>query len=399
MPEPAPRTVAVVGTGVAGTTAALTLRKEGFEGRIVLIGDEPHEPYRRPPLSKDLLRGDVPPERARLKPSSAWAEQGVELLTGTAVTGLDASALHFADGSRLPCDRLLLATGARPRTLPRAAGLDRVHTLRTLDDLPALRGDLASGGPLLVVGAGLVGLEVAATARQAGCEVTVLEAADRPLGRVLPPVLGRAVADLHRANGVRVHTGVGLRSLARHGDTLVATGHDGTEWTAAAVLVAVGTVPETALAERAGLAVADGIVVDRYGATGVPHVYAAGDVARRPDPVLGGLHRVEQWNHAQEHGAAVAANMLGGRRPFDAVPWGWTDQYGVVLQFCGHPAVGDDIAVDGDPGGFDFTAVVRRDGRPVGGVAAGRPAGFRALRGLVAEHSVAGHGLPAAAPA
>ncbi|NBM14185.1 FAD-dependent oxidoreductase [Streptomyces sp. GC420] len=388
MSEILPRTIAIVGTGVAGTTAALTLRKEGFGGRIVLIGDEPEEPYQRPPLSKNMLRHSARPEAARLKPTSTWAEQDIELLTGTKVTGLDADALRLADGSQLPYDRLLLATGGRARTLPQAVGLDHVHTLRTLGDVAALRADLQPGGPLLVVGAGLVGLEVAATARAMGCQVTVLESSLQPLGRVLPARLRQEVMELHRAHGVRIHTDVRLERLDRHGDTLVATDHEGTLWEAQTVLVAVGMTPETTLARQAGLDLADGIVVDAYGTTSAPHIYAAGDVACHPDAILRQRVRIEQWNHAQEHGAAVAVNMLpGNHRPYDAVPWGWTNQYGVNLQICGHPAQADELIVQGGLTDFDFAAAAYRSGRLIGGIAAGRPVDFRALRRLVAEHS------------
>ncbi|MFD1662526.1 NAD(P)/FAD-dependent oxidoreductase [Streptomyces caeni] len=393
MPETTPRTIAVVGTGIAGTTAAITLREEGFDGRVLLVGDEPHAPYRRPPLSKDFLKRAVPAERIRLKAPAVWQELDVELRTGTAVTGIGDGALELADGSRQPYDRLLLATGGRARTLPYAAGHDHVHTLRRLGDVPALRADLESGGPLLVIGAGLVGLEVAASARSMGVDVTVVEAAPEPLRRVLPAHLRRAVLELHRAHGTRVHTGVAIKHLVRRGGTLVATAHDGRSWQAHTVLVAVGILPQTALAARAGLEVDDGILVDAYGATSRPHVFAAGDVARCPDPLLGRRVRNEQWNHAQQHAAAVARNMLGAATPFTAVPWSWTDQYGVLLQIAGHPADADALTVQGDVDGFDFAALATANGRPVGAVASGRPLDFRALR-TVLDRRLADGGHP-----
>ncbi|MEU4885827.1 MULTISPECIES: NAD(P)/FAD-dependent oxidoreductase [Streptomyces] len=380
MPEAAPRTIAVVGTGIAGATAALTLREEGFDGRVVLIGEEPHPPYRRPPLSKDLVKRALTPERLRLKPPAAWQESGIELRTGTKVTGLAGGALECSDGSRLPYDRLLLATGGRARTLPFTAGHDRVHTLRGLGDVPALRADLESGGPLLVIGAGLVGLEVAASARLSGLDVTVLEAGAEPLRRVLPGHLRRAVLELHRAHGTRVHTGVALTRLARRDGMLVATARDGRSWHAHTVLIAAGMRPDVELAARAGLDVGDGIRVDALGTTSDPRVFAAGDVALFPDPVLGRPVRVEQWNHAQQQAAAVARNMLGAGTPFAAVPWTWTDQYGVMLQIAGHFTGADTLTVQGDLAGFDFAAVATANGRPVGAAAAGRPHDFRALR-------------------
>ncbi|MGK3943906.1 FAD-dependent oxidoreductase [Streptomyces caeruleatus] len=386
MPETTPRTIAVVGTGVAGATAALTLRKEGFDGRILLIGEEPHAPYRRPPLSKDLVKRALAHERLRLQPPATWQEQGIELRTGTRVTDVSGGVLECSDGSRLPYDRLLLATGGRARILPYATGHDRVHTLRGLDDVPALRADLMSGGPLLVVGAGLVGLEVAASARSAGLDVTVLEAEAEPLRRVLPAPLRRAVLELHRAHGTRVHTGVTLTGLTRRdGGMLAAASADGRSWDAHTVLAAAGMRPDVELAARAGLDAGDGIRVDAFGATSDPRVFAAGDVALYPDPVLGRHVRVEQWNHAQQHAAAVARNMLGAGRPFTAMPWSWTDQYGVMLQIAGHCAEADSLTVQGDIGDFDFAALATANGHPVGAVAAGRPHDFRALRTVLEQ--------------
>jgi NADPH-dependent 2,4-dienoyl-CoA reductase/sulfur reductase-like enzyme len=389
VPEATPRTIAVVGTGIAGATAALTLRQEGFDGRVLLVGEDPHPPYRRPPLSKDLTKRPLTSERLRLKPPTAWQELGIELRTGTKVTSIVDSTLECSDGSRLPYDRLLLATGGRARSLPYAAGHDHVHTLRGLSDVPALRADLESGGPLLVIGAGLVGLEVAASARSAGLDVTVLEAAAEPLGRVLPAPLCRAVLELHRAHGTRVHTGVTLTRLTRRDGMLVATARDGRNWHASTVLVAVGMRPDVELAARAGLDVGDGILVDALGTTSDPRVFAAGDVALHPDPVLGRRVRLEQWNHAQQHAAAVARNMLGAGTPFTAVPWSWTDQYGVKLQLAGHFTDADSLTVQGDIAGFDFAALATANGRPMGAVAAGRPHDFRALRAVLdhVDHS------------
>ncbi|MFI1562241.1 NAD(P)/FAD-dependent oxidoreductase [Streptomyces sp. NPDC020490] len=386
-PRTTPRTIVVVGTGIAGATAALTLREEGFDGRVVLVGEEPHPPYRRPPLSKDLVKRALTPERLRLKPPTAWQELGIELRTGTKVTGIVGGVLECADGSRLPYDRLLLATGGRARTLPYAAEDDHVHTLRRLGDVPALRADLESGGPLLVVGAGLLGLEAAASARAAGLDVTVLEAAAEPLRRVLPARLRHAVLDLHRAHGTQVHTGVALTGLTRRDGVLVATARDGRSWHAHTVLVAAGLRPDVELAARAGLDVDDGILVDALGTTSDPRVFAAGDVARYPDPHLGRRVRVEQWNHAQQHAAAIARNMLGAGTPFTAVPWSWTEQYGVMLQIAGHFTDADSLAVQGDIADFDFAALATADGRPVGAVAAGRPHDFRSLRTVLDRHA------------
>ncbi|MQY08818.1 NAD(P)/FAD-dependent oxidoreductase [Actinomadura macrotermitis] len=388
MPENAvPEEIVIVGTGVAGATAALTLRAEGYDGRLTLVGDEPHEPYRRPPLSKDVLTGRTPAERTRLKPPATWDAQDIDLVTGTAVTGFDATHVTLTGGARLPYGRLLLATGGRPRRLPRTAGVPDAHTLRTLTDAEALRADLRPGARVLVIGAGLVGLEVAASARALGCEVTVLEAAHRPLARVLPAGLADAVLALHRERGVRVHTGVRLESVTRQGGTVMATATGGEHWAADVLVEATGMLPATELAEQAGLRVDGGITVDAYGTTSAPNVFAAGDVADRPDLLHGGRHRGGHWNHAQEHGAAVARSMLGKGAPYRTLPWCWTDQHGVTLQLCGDTGTDAELTVDGDPAAFDFGAVLSRDGRPVAAVAAGRPAEFRRLRAAITDAS------------
>ncbi|HEY0560232.1 MAG TPA: FAD-dependent oxidoreductase [Frankiaceae bacterium] len=397
------RTVVIVGTGVAGATAALTLRAEGFDGRVLLVGEEPEEPYRRPPLSKDVLRGSMPPERTRLKPSGTWSDQGIELLPGTRVTALDVQAHEVqlvpaagtapSGGRRLRYDRLLLAPGGRPRWLPgagRTAPQPHVHTLRTLADVPALQADLTPGAHLLVVGAGLVGAEVAASARALGCDVTLLEAAPTPLPRLLPPVLAAGYAGLHRAHGVTLHTGVHLERLdGTAGSGVVATATDGRRWRADAALVAVGMVPRVGLAARAGLAVdtdgPGGILVDAYGRTSQAGIYAAGDAANQPNLTLGGRQRVEHWQHGQETGAAAARSILGRGSPYATIPWCWSDQYGVNLQFSGWPAVGAATrwVVRGDLDGFDFTALFVREHRLVGAVAANRPGELRAARRLI----------------
>lgn len=384
MPDP----IVVVGTGVAGATAALTLRAEGYDGPVVLVGDESEPPYRRPPLSKEVLAGNQPPARTLLRPRGSWQEQGIDLRTGSKVEGIDPAGakVALADGTRIPYHRLLLATGGRPRPLPEAGHTDRVHTLRTLADALALRAALLDSGSLLVVGAGFIGLEAAAAARALGCEVTVVEAAPEPVGRALPPEIGRALAELHRANGVAVHTGTRLERFEQAGGAVVATGRTGARFTAGVVLAAIGTAPATALAEAAGIAVDDGILVDEYCATSAPGVYAAGDAARRPDPVAGSC-RVEHWADAQDQGAAAARNMLGIRTRFAPPPWFWTHQYGTTVQVAGHPGAADSAEVDGDIGALEFSAVLRRGGRPVAAVCGNRPAEFRRLRTMLAEQA------------
>ncbi|MGH3517784.1 MAG: NAD(P)/FAD-dependent oxidoreductase [Haloechinothrix sp.] len=395
-PESSTRqSVAIVGSGVAGATAALTLRSEGFDGRVVLIGDEPDEPYRRPPLSKDVLRGSMPQERTRLKPPQTWQQQDIELLTGTTVTRVDVGAqtLDLGDRGELCYDKLLLATGGRARRLPQTAPLAGVYTLRSLADVPAPRAALTPGSSVLVIGAGLIGAEVAASARAMECSVMMLESEHTPLSRLLPPAISRVYADLHREQGVDLFTGVDVRRLERVDLGLLASDAHDNHWLADTVVVAIGMVPRTELAEQAGIEVDNGIVVDEFFQTSAPGVYAAGDVANQPNLVLGGRHRVEHWQSAQEQGAAAAKSMVGDRTPFARVPWCWSDQYGVNLQVTGWPVAGDNVTVRGDLDALDFTAIFHRQGRLVGAVGVNRAAEVRALRKFVTEAPYAAAGV------
>lgn len=380
-----PEHTVIVGAGVAGGTAALTLRNEGYQGRITLIGAEPHAPYRRPPLSKEVLRGTVKSERIRLKPDAYWTEHGIELRTGTSVTALDTASatVALADGTTLGYRNLVLATGSSPRELREAVGLPGVHYLRSLSSATALASALADRGAVTVIGGGLVGLEIAASARALGCPVSVLEAADRPMSRVLPAWLADPLSALHWNRGVEIHTEVTVSRIehhARRGYTVTAS--DGRSWNAATLVAAVGTVPETSLAEAAGLLVADGVVVDEYGRTSASGVFAAGDAANLPDTLHGGRHRGEHWNEAMEQGAAVAKTITGTLTPYPRLPWSWSDQHGVTIQVCGRPDLATEHEVHGDPGARDASVVFRRRDRVVGVVAMNRPAEFRALRQL-----------------
>jgi 3-phenylpropionate/trans-cinnamate dioxygenase ferredoxin reductase subunit len=373
------RTIVVVGTGVAGTTAAATLRAEGYDGRLVLVGAEPEAPYRRPALSKEVLRGDRTTAEIRIRPDAWYAQHEVELLTGTTVTDLDvAGRTVTADGAALGWDALVLATGGRARTLP---GVDGVHVLRSAADAATLRSSLWPGAEVVVVGAGFLGAEVAATARGLGCEVTLLEAAPTPLGRLLPPAVADVYAELHRSRGVDLRTGVGIAGVEP--GRVVAT--DGSEYRADAVVVAVGMDAEADLASRAGLPVEGGIVVDALGATPAPGVWAAGDAAAYPDPVTGLLRRREHWQSAVTQGTSVARNILGAAAPWTEVAWCWSDQYGVNLQVCGEPAPTDRMAVRGALDSGSFTAVFARDGVLSGAIAVDRPADIRAMRRLLAS--------------
>lgn len=311
----------IVGAGHAGGRAALTLREEGYTGRLILIGDEPHLPYERPPLSKGLLQGTTDLAGCSLCNSDRLAELGIEHIAGNPVTQLQPQQhrLQLADGQWLPYAGLLLATGGRARRLPQVQA--NVLYLRTHDEALALRSVLNPGTRLVVVGGGFIGLEVAATARGLGCEVTVLEAGPRLAGRVLPPVISQALLELHREQGVDVRLNVALESIQSDAVLLV----DGQRLPCDLVVVGIGMQPAIELATAAGLDVGQGIRVDDYLRTSAPNIYAAGDVCEfRLD---GLFQRQETWRNAEAQGRHAALNLLGREIPFEALPGFWSDQY------------------------------------------------------------------------
>ncbi|WP_426127961.1 NAD(P)/FAD-dependent oxidoreductase [Pseudomonas sp. DWP1b1] len=319
----------IVGAGHAGGRAALTLREEGYTGRLMLIGDELHLPYERPPLSKGLLQGTTDLAGYSLCDSARLAELGIEHIAGNPVTHLEPQQhrLQLADGQWLPYAGLLLATGGRARRLPQAQA--NVLYLRTHDEALALRSALRPGTRLVVVGGGFIGLEVAATARGLGCEVTVLEAGPRLAGRVLPPVISQALLDLHREHGVQVRLNVALESIQADAVLLV----DGHRLPCDLIVVGIGMQPNLELAAAAGLEVGQGVRVDACLRTSAPNIYAAGDVCEFR---LDGLYqRQETWRNAEAQGRHAALNLLGREVPFEALPGFWSDQYDWGLQTVG----------------------------------------------------------------
>ena len=379
--------VVVVGTGVAGVSAAAGMRAAGFDGEIALVGREAELPYGRPPVSKEILRGDKVLDQIRIKPAAWYADQRIDLLTGVGVIRIEAAARKVVldDGRSLGWDRLVLATGGRARRLGQLS--ERVHTLRDAADVPRLREALRQTGRVVVVGAGLIGSEIAASARSMGCEVTLLETAALPLPRLLPPVLGQMYVDLHKEHGTDLCTGVSIVGIDEGADGVRVTAADGRTWTAPVAVVAVGMEPSTELAASTGIELDTGIVVDASGRTSVPGVYAAGDVVSRPEPILGGRCRVEHWQGAQNHGTAVGRAVAGEQVAFAEVPWCWSDQYSHNLQVTGWPEASDDLVVRGSIGERDFTAFFVRGEQLVGAVTIGRPADVRAARALVADRA------------
>jgi len=367
-------TFVIVGAGLAGAKGAEALRSQGFDGRLILLGGEPHAPYERPPLSKDYLMGKSPREKVFAHAHSWYAEHRVDLRSGQFVTGLDRGAqmVALADGSVVTYDKLLLTTGASPREL-RVSGADAsgVHYLRTIDDSDALRATLATASRLVVIGAGWIGLEVAAAARLAGVEVTVIETAELPLLRVLGPEVSQVFADLHSEHGVTFHFNASLAEILSQDG--VATGvqlKDGTTIAADAVLVAVGAVPNVQLAEAAGLGVDNGIVVDAALRTSDPNIFAAGDVANAFHPRFDKHIRVEHWANARQQPKAAAASMLGFDASYEELPYFFTDQYDLGMEYIGYVEPGgyDRVVFRGDVASREFIAFWLSNDRVVAGM-------------------------------
>ncbi|WP_030910404.1 NAD(P)/FAD-dependent oxidoreductase [Streptomyces sp. NRRL F-5126] len=380
------RTFVIVGGGLAAAKAAGTLRTEGFTGRVILIGDERDHPYERPPLSKGYLAGGEERASVFVQDAAWYAKHEIELHLGQSVTALDRAGhcVHLGDGSSMRYDKLLLATGAEPRRLDiPGTDLAGVHHLRRLAHADRLRQVLTSlgrdNGHIVIAGAGWIGLEVAAAARTYGAEVTVVEAESTPLHRVIGPELGQLFTDLHSEHGVRFHFGARLTGIVgQDGVVLAARTDDGEEHPAHDVLAAIGAAPRVSLAESAGLAVAGpaeggGIVVDAGLRTSDPDVFAAGDVVSAPSPwgaAAGGRIRVEHWENALEGGPAAARAMLGQEVAYDRVPYFFSDQYDLGLEYSGWAPPGsyDEVVVRGDAGKREFIAFWLGEGRVLAGM-------------------------------
>ena len=380
--------ICIIGAGLAGDAAASTLRAEGYAGPIVMFSDEPHEPYDRPPLSKQALVGDMDEEHLLLRPHGWYRENQVDLRLGVAVTRVDAAErmLILSDGASLNYDQLLLATGSRARSLPVHPDFPGAHSvIRTLDDMRLLRTALQPGKRVVVVGAGVIGLETAASAAKLGCEVDVVELADRALARVIPPEISRFMEELHRTNGVRLHFSVGSVVLTGGG---VRTSEQG-DIAADVIVIGIGILPNTELAADAGLLCDDGVIVDEYGRTSDPHIFAAGDVARHPCPFAGRLVRSENWKHAQNHAIVVAKNMLGHQATYDVAQSMWSDQYDIKLVTVGHLGEDAGSVLRGDPASAKFMHIYRdEDGKVVGAVGVNSARDMKFAQMLVEKRAV-----------
>ncbi|GAA3432859.1 NAD(P)/FAD-dependent oxidoreductase [Kutzneria kofuensis] len=375
--------IAVVGASAAGLTAAQTLRREGYDGPLTVIGDEEHMPYDRPPLSKQILAGEWEPSKITL-PSTM---DNVEWMLGVRAVGLDVGGrrLALSTGDSLPYDKVVIATGVTPRRLPVGQDLAGVHTLRTLPDALAFKAELAAARSVVIVGAGFMGSEVAAVASAMGADVTVVDPLPAPMIRQFGPWLGGLVAKLHADHGVRMRLGVGVTGLVGSGRVSGVELADGTVLPADVVLVAIGSVPNTSWLAGSGLSLTDGVDCDSL-CRAAPNVVAAGDVASWTHPVHGRRIRVEHRMNATEQGMAAARTLLGKGAPYAPIPYFWTDQYDVKIQAYGtFPEGAAPTVAAGDVGAGRFAALYVEDGRVTGVVGWNLPRDTRQLRARIGE--------------
>ena len=380
------QSVVIIGGGQAAAQACASLRQYGYAGKITLIGEEAALPYQRPPLSKAYMKGDMAKERLYFKPDTWYQDQKIEVMLSTRVEAIDRSArlVKLSSGDQVAYDALIIATGARPRALPlEGANLDGVFDLRDLADVEQIRPRMRTGRRLVIVGAGYIGLEAAAVARQLGLEVTVLEMADRVLARVTSPVMSAFYETEHRAQGVDIRTNARLASLKGDGTVEAAVLADGTEIPADIVLVGIGILPNVELAKEAGIACSNGILTDRDARTNDPRVFAAGDCAARPLIHYGRKGRLESVHNAIEQGKLAAAAIMEKQRPPEDCPWFWSDQYDLKLQIAGLSTDYDEIVVRGDPAERKFAAFYLRGGKLIAVDAVNSPPEFLASKRLI----------------
>jgi len=379
-------TVVIVGAGHGAGQAVATLQQKQFGGRIVLVGDEPYLPYQRPPLSKKYLAGELPAERLHFKPASFYDHPNIEVRLGKRIESIDrdAGVVTDRDGAALEYDRLILATGSRVRRIDAPGGdLDGVHYLRTIADVDRIRADLAPGKRAVIVGAGYIGLEVAAVCRTLGLDVTVLEIADRVMNRVVSPEISSFYEALHTARGVRLRLATGLSAFEGNGRVTAVAMDGGRSIPADLVVVGVGILPETKLARAAGLDVADGIVVDDRCRTADPAIYAIGDCSRHPNAIYGREVRLESVHNALEQARTAACNICGEEHRYNQVPWFWSDQYDVKLQIAGLSEGYDETVLRGDPATGSFACLYRREDVLIAVDAVNSPREFMQSKALI----------------
>lgn len=386
--------IVVVGNGQAGIQLVDSLRKEGFAGTITVIGEEAHFPYHRPPLSKDYMAVGKDPKPLPLRAENFFADNAVDSRLGVQATRINrpARTLNLSDGSAVPYSKLVLATGAANRELSvPGSDLAGIYGLRTLSDAEAVHARLEHIGSVVIIGAGFIGLEFAAAARQRGLEVTVLEFADRPMGRVLSPVMSNWFAQAHREQGVNLRLGEGIMSFqgTDDGHVSAAVGTTGTAYPADLVLVGIGVLPRAELAVAAGLEVENGIVVDSSMRTRDPEIFALGDCANYPNHQAGGRTRLESVQNATDQARHTAKSILGHRDEYTELPWFWSTQGDLKLQIAGIVRPGDQTVLRGDPATGKFSVFCFRNDRLAGVESVNQPGDHMAARRLLAqEHTV-----------
>jgi 3-phenylpropionate/trans-cinnamate dioxygenase ferredoxin reductase subunit len=381
-----PETFVIVGASLAGGGAAATLRQEGFDGRVVLIGAEPQPPYERPPLSKEYLRGESPFDKALVQPPEFYDENSIETRFGVRATRVDAAekVVELHDGERVAYDRLLIATGSRNRRIP-IPGLDLegIYDLRTVADSDRIRAEISPGRKAVVVGMGFIGSEVAASLHQSGVDVVVVDRNEVPLRRVLGEEVGRVIEGIHRDHGAAMIFEDTVAAFEGDGRVERVTTARGRRIECDFVVVGLGTEPVTDLLADTGAEIDNGIVVDEYLRTGVEGIYAAGDVANHYHPVFERHIRVEHWQNALKQGPAAARSMLDKNEPYDEVPWFWSDQYEHNLQYAGFHTEWDELVVRGSMEERNFVAFYRKSGRVLAAVAVNRGRDLRRSMSLI----------------
>lgn len=382
--------VVIAGAGHASGQVVASLRQHKFDGEIVLVGDEPYLPYQRPPLSKKFLAGELPAERLYVKPESFYDDPAITLQLGTSIAAIDreAKCLKIEDGEDITYDKLVISTGSRARQLPiEGADLKRVHYLRTIADVDGIRDDMEAGRKLVIIGAGYIGLEVAAVAQQAGLNVTVVEMADRVMSRVVSPEISDFYQIEHTNQGVRFRLSTGISSLNGKKRVKSVTTTEGEKIPADLVVIGVGILPNTELANAAGLDVDNGIVVDDHCLTSDSDIYAAGDCTSHPSAIYDRRLRLESVHNAVEQARTAAANICGQDVAYAQVPWFWSDQYDLKLQIAGLSEGYDDVVIRGNPAERSFSCLYLRDGRLIAVDAINAPRDFVQSKQLIADHA------------
>ena len=378
----------IIGAGHAAGQAAASLRQEKYEGPITIVGDEPHVPYQRPPLSKQYLSGEQEIDRVYLRPAKFYDDKEINLILDTSATAIDRAAktVSLSNGETLDYEKLIISTGSRPRILNiEGSDLAGIHYLRTIGDVDAIRAEMGEAKNLVIVGGGYIGLEVASVGVEAGLNVHVLEMEERILQRVTTPEMSEYYHNLHTGRGVNIHTSTGVQGFAGDGRVQKVLCGDAGEFDADLVIVGIGIIPNIEIAEAAGLEVDNGIVVNERCETSDPDIFAAGDCTNHPNPLLDRRLRLESVPNAMEQARVCAANMLGGDKTYASIPWFWSDQYELKLQMVGFSADGNQQVVRGDMATNQFAVFYLNDGNVVAADAVNSPKEFMICKQLVGK--------------